>query len=96
MQFCDFVYLKQLQELYFLLEILTCNKMRYNPVEGSSEVKGVFIEYSWVFLFFLGGGCPIWRNTEIGLFSQRNSEKLYIFWRTFENRNIVGHGHFVF
>ena len=29
--------------------------MRYNPVEGSSEVKGVFIEYSWVFLFFWGG-----------------------------------------
>ena len=28
--------------------------MRYNPVEGSREVKGVFIEYSWVFFVFWG------------------------------------------
>ena len=25
---------------------------------------------------------PIWRNTEIDLFSQRNAAKLYTFWRT--------------
>ena len=31
-------------------------------------------------------------DTEIGLFSQRNWDKLYIFWLTSENRNIVGHG----
>ena len=35
-------------------------------------------------------GVPTWQNTKIGIFSQRNSEKLYIFWQTSENRNING------
>ena len=36
------------------------------------------------------------RDTKIGLSSWRNLEKLYIFWRISENRNIVGHENFVF
>ena len=43
---------------------------------------------------FLGG--PIWRNPRINIFPQRNLEELYIFWRTSENRNVVGHRNFVF
>ena len=42
------------------------------------------------------GGGPTWRNTEIDLFFQQNSEKLYIFWRILENRYIVGHGNLEF
>ena len=39
----------------------------------------------------------MWQNTEIGLFSQWNSEKIgYVYWQILENSNIVGHGNFVF
>ena len=41
-------------------------------------------------------GDPIGRNTEIGLFSQENSDKLHIFLRIPENRNTLGHRNFVF
>ena len=39
-------------------------------------------------------GGPILRNTEIGLISQRNSEKFHIFWRISENWNVLGHENF--
>ena len=40
-----------------------------------------------------GEGFATQQNTEFGLFS---SEKLCIFWRISEKRNIIGHGNFVF
>ena len=38
----------------------------------------------------------IWRNTEIGLIFQRNSEILNTLWRISENRPIVEYGNFMF
>ena len=61
-------------------------------LEGQSDS----LHYIFAYKFKLFTRSPIWRNTKIGLLSQRNSEKLYIFWRTSENRNIVGHGNFAF
>ena len=47
------------------------------------------------FLLYLKGG-PNWRNTEIGLFSRRNSENCIYIGGFQENRNIVKHENFEF
>ena len=47
-------------------------------------------------VLYIKGGVPIWRNREIGLFVRQSSEKLHVFWRISENRNIVGQETFVF
>ena len=39
---------------------------------------------------------PILLTTEIGLFSQQNSEKLYLFGWISDNRNIVRHVYLTF